>query len=73
LQFDDIHDAEHEVRFRRRKVHMMLLVVSAILASLALGVTIAYALCLALFTLFRIHVRAQSPVRLRMQTKTVHL
>ena len=52
---------------------MMLLVVSAILASLAMGVTLAYALCLALFTLFRVHVRAQSPARLRMQTKTVHL
>jgi len=52
---------------------MMLLVVSAILASLAMGVTIAYALCTALFALFRMRVRAHSPARLRMQTKTANL
>ncbi len=52
---------------------MMLLVISAILASLALGVTIAYAVCLALFQLFRVHVRAQSPAPLRMHTKIAHL
>ena len=52
---------------------MMLLVISAILASLAMGVTIAYAVCVALFTLFRIQVRAHSPVPLRMQPKTLQL
>ena len=52
---------------------MMLLVISAILASLALGVTISYGLCSALFTLFRMRVQAQSPARLPMQTKTAHL
>lgn len=56
---------------------MMLLVVSAILASLALGVTIAYATCSILFTLFRMHVRAKSladsPASLPMRAKVVHL
>jgi hypothetical protein len=52
---------------------MMLLVISAILASLALGVTIAYAACCGLFMLFRMRVRAQSPAQLRMQTKIAHL
>ncbi len=56
---------------------MMLLVVSAILASLAMGVTIAYALCCALFTLFRVHTRTQArtpvPAALTMQAKTANL
>lgn len=52
---------------------MMLLVISAILASLAMGVTIAYGVCSALFTLFRMHVRTKSVAPLRMQTKTAHL
>ena len=52
---------------------MMLLVVSAIFASLAMGVTIAYALCSALFALFRVRVRAQRPAQLQMQTKTAQL
>jgi hypothetical protein len=52
---------------------MMLLVISAILASLALGVTLAYAVCLALFTLFRIHVQTQRPAPLSMRTKTAAL
>ncbi len=52
---------------------MMLLVISAILASLAMGVTIAYALCSVLFVLFRTRVRAQSPAGLPMQAKTAHL
>lgn len=52
---------------------MMLLVISAILASFALGVTVAYALCSALLTLFRMRAQAESLARLRMQTKTAHL
>jgi hypothetical protein len=52
---------------------MMLLVVSAILASLAIGVTIAYGLCSALFMLFRIHTQANSPAPIRMQTKIANL
>lgn len=52
---------------------MMLLMISTALASLAIGVTIAYALCSALFALFRMHVRSHSPVRLRMHAKAVDL
>ena len=52
---------------------MMLLVVSAILASLAVGVTLAYGLCSALFTLFRIHTRVKRPVPIAMQTKIANL
>lgn len=55
------------------EVEMMLLVISAILASFALGITIAYAACSALFTLFRMRVQAQTPPRLHMQTKVAHL
>lgn len=40
---------------------MMLLVISAILASFAFGVTVAYGVCNLLFTLFRMHVRATQP------------
>lgn len=49
---------------------MMLLVLSAILASLAMGVTCAYGLCCAMFALFRIHVRAHQPNMTPMQVKT---
>jgi hypothetical protein len=52
---------------------MMLLVISAILASLAIGVTIAYALCNALFALFRMRVRAHSPARLQIHAKIANL
>lgn len=52
---------------------MMLLMVSTALASLAIGVTIAYALCSALFALFRMHVRSHRSVPLRMQTKAADL
>lgn len=52
---------------------MMLLAISAILASLAIGVTIAYGLCSALFAIFRMRVRAQNPARLRMQAKIAQL
>ncbi len=52
---------------------MMLLVISAILASLAMGVTIAYALCSALFTLFRIHVQGQRPAPLRIHSESPQL
>lgn len=51
---------------------MMVLVVSAILASLAMGVTLAYGLCSAMFSLFRMHVKATAPARLPMQPKTAH-
>jgi uncharacterized membrane protein len=51
---------------------MMLLVFSAILASLAFGVVIAYATCSILFRLFRMHVRATHPAPLPMQAKIAH-
>jgi hypothetical protein len=47
----------------------MLLMVSTILASLALGVAIAHGLCSALFAMARMHVRAQHSAQLPMQTK----
>lgn len=52
---------------------MMLLVVSAVLASLALGVTLAFWLCSALFMLFRMNTRAKRSIAITMQTKTVQL
>lgn len=52
---------------------MMLLVISAILASFALGVMIAYWLCSALFTVFRMHVQTRTRTPLPMQTKPAHL
>ncbi|HVC89931.1 MAG TPA: hypothetical protein VND66_04825 [Acidobacteriaceae bacterium] len=48
---------------------MMLLMVSTILASVAMGVALAHGLCSALFALARMHVRAQKPAPLQMQTK----
>ncbi len=50
---------------------MMLLVISAILASLALGVVIAYALCSTLFSLFRM--RTAAPPALQMQADPIQL
>ena len=52
---------------------MILFMVSTILASLAMGVALAYGLCSALFAMARMHVRAQDSTRLQMQTKTVNL
>ena len=51
---------------------MILLVISAVLAALALGVTIAYGVCLALFALFRIHVSSHRPATLHIEPKTAH-
>ena len=55
------------------EVPMMLLMISTVLASLAMGVTIAYALCSLLFLLFRTHVRAHRTVPLRIHAKTAQL
>jgi hypothetical protein len=41
----------------------MIVLVSGVLASLALGVLIAYAVCLALFGLFKIHARQLAAAR----------
>ena len=50
----------------------MMLMVSTILASLAMGVALAHALCSALFAMARMHVRAQNPAGLQIQTKIVN-
>jgi hypothetical protein len=52
-------------------MYMMLLMISTALASLALGVTIAYALCSALFAIFRMHVRTHVAAPLGIQAKPV--
>ena len=52
---------------------MMLFMVSTILASLAVGVALAYGVCRVLFAVARMHVRAQNPAQLPMQTKVIHL
>lgn len=51
---------------------MILLMISTIVASLAMGVAIAYALCSALFAMARMHIRALKPPPLRMQTKILN-
>lgn len=51
---------------------MMILMVSTALASLAMGVTIAYALCNALFALFKMHGRARSFNPVPVEAKTTH-
>lgn len=48
---------------------MMVLMVSTALASLALGVTLAYGLCSALFAIFRMHVRTHATTSFQVQTK----
>lgn len=50
-------------------MYMTLLMISAALASLAIGVTIAYALCSVLFAVFRMHVRAHVAASLGVQAK----
>lgn len=51
---------------------MMLLMVSTILASLAMGVALAYVLCSALFAMAKIHVRAHNSAGLQIQTKVAN-
>ena len=48
---------------------MMLLMISTTLASLVLGVTVAYALCSSLFAMFRLHVRGHIDAALGAQPK----
>lgn len=57
-------------RLRQRNISMMLLMISIALASLAAGVTIAYALCSVLFAAFRMHVREHIAAPLHIQPKT---
>lgn len=51
---------------------MMVLMIATILASFALGVTLAYGACYALFILFRMHTHSAKPAPLPMRTKIVH-
>lgn len=58
-------------QLRQRSMYMTLLMISTALASLAMGVTIAYVLCSALFAAFRMHVRAHVGAPLRIHPKTM--
>ena len=51
---------------------MILLMVSTILASVAMGVAIAYGFCSALFAMAKMHVRSQNPAALQIQTKSAN-
>lgn len=51
---------------------MIVLMVSTILASVALGVALAYGFCSGLFAMAKLHVRSQSPAALRIQTKSAN-
>ncbi|MGO8719784.1 MAG: hypothetical protein ACLQMO_11265 [Acidobacteriaceae bacterium] len=51
---------------------MILLMVSTILASVALGVALAYGFCSALFAVAKMHVRAQNPAALQVQAKSAN-
>ncbi len=46
----------------------MMLLVCAVLASLALGVLVAYGLCQAMFRAFRVHAQSAARVRAAGQT-----
>ncbi|MEO6966443.1 MAG: hypothetical protein ABI076_11200 [Acidobacteriaceae bacterium] len=52
---------------------MILFLISTILASLALGVALAYGLCSALFAVARMHVHAHDSAQLQIQAKVVNL
>jgi hypothetical protein len=51
---------------------MIVLMVSTILASVAMGVALAYGCCSALFAMAKMHVRAQHPAPLRIQAKSAN-
>ena len=61
---------------RKRKeesVGTWLVLVSAVLAALATGVLLAYAVCVSMFTAFRIHVRNVATSTMRAQTTTARV
>lgn len=58
---------------KSEEIEMMLLVISAILASLAMGVTIAYGLCCALFAFLRFQVATQGAAHLPMRPESARL
>ena len=51
---------------------MIVLMVSTILASVAMGVALAYGCCSALVAMAKMHVRAQHPAPLRIQAKSAN-
>lgn len=51
---------------------MIVLMVSTILASVAMGVALAYGCCSALFAIAKMRVRAQHPAPLRIQAKSAN-
>jgi hypothetical protein len=51
---------------------MIVLMVSTILASVALGVAIAYGLCSGVFAMAKMHVRSQAGAPLQIHTKSAN-
>lgn len=51
---------------------MILLMVSTILATVALGVAVAYGCCSAVFAMAKMHVRSQAAAPLQIQTKSAN-
>ncbi|MHB1936253.1 MAG: hypothetical protein ACYCOR_06680 [Acidobacteriaceae bacterium] len=51
---------------------MIVLMISTILASVAMGVALAYGFCCALFAVAKMHVRSQHPAPLRIQAKSAN-
>jgi len=51
---------------------MILLMVSTILAAVALGVALAYGFCSGVFAMAKMHVRSQTAAPLQMQTKSAN-
>ncbi len=51
---------------------MIVLMISTILASVAMGVALAYGCCSALFAMAKIHVRSHHPAPLQIQTKSAN-
>ena len=49
------------------------MLVCAVLAALAAGVLLAYAVCVSMFTVFRIHVRNVATSAVRAQTTTARI
>lgn len=51
---------------------MILLMVSTTLASVVMGVALAYGFCSALFAMAKMHVRAQNATALQIQAKSAN-
>jgi hypothetical protein len=51
---------------------MILLMVSTILACIALGVAVAYGFCSAVFAMAKMHVRSHSTAPLQIHTKSAN-